>query len=681
MKMKYGIDLGLTHSAICRMEHGEPVIIKTDTLKETMPSCVYITRRGAIKVGDSAVNDIKNEKSLRNESSNTYVEFKRTMGSDKIYHNSNLGKDLTSEELSAEVLKALKSFVSDEIFDSVVIAVPARFGINQKNATMEAAKLAGFIRCELIQEPIAASMAYGFSSTLDDGIWMVFNFDDSSFEVTLINLKNGVFQSFDADSDNYLGGFDIDDAIVEQIFIPYLQANFTIESILANKNKSKILRESLKYYASDVKMLFLHHDYEDIISDAGVFGVDDDGNEIELELTLTKAQVLEAMRPCLQKAINISNNLLERNNLSGSQLSKLILVGRPSRSPLIHQMLREQITPNVDTSIDPMTAVAKGAAIYASTIDTEVNEEVIKRDTIRLDVGYESTTVDTTEWVSVRPIDESVDSIMVELVRSDKTWSSGKTEINSMGNVIEAHLLEDKPNTFSVVAYDKKGNRLLCNPSEITITHGFKMTSALLPYTFAIGYRDERTGLKLLRSVLGLERNKPIPAVGIIKLRTASQLRAGNSYDTIDIPIYQVDESFDVLALNPAFLYEHVADIVITGKEINTFIPEGSNMEITLKVDRSEMMTVKVLFPSYNFTIEKGLDTCKKQSINEILELNERDLFIAQQKIKLLQINGCDTSFANSQMNKVINDILNRSCDPQRIHQDLKALLRELYKH
>ena len=119
LKIDYGIDLGTTNSAICRMEQGEPVIKKTDTLKDTMPSCISVTRRGAIKAGDSAYNDMKSDKrraskSWQGTSSNTYVEFKRTMGTDKTYHSSNLGRDLTSEELSSEVLKALKSFITDE---------------------------------------------------------------------------------------------------------------------------------------------------------------------------------------------------------------------------------------------------------------------------------------------------------------------------------------------------------------------------------------------------------------------------------------------------------------------------------------------------------------------------------------------------------------------------------------
>lgn len=157
IKIDYGIDLGTTNSSICRMEKGEPVVIKSDTLKDTLPSCVSINKKGSIKVGDGAYNTMKSDKrratkSWKKEDSNTYIEFKRTMATDTKYHCANINKDFSSEELSAEVLKTLKSFVTDETFRSVVITVPAKFTVNQKTATIEAAKMAGFDRCELLQE-------------------------------------------------------------------------------------------------------------------------------------------------------------------------------------------------------------------------------------------------------------------------------------------------------------------------------------------------------------------------------------------------------------------------------------------------------------------------------------------------------------------------------------------------
>ena len=164
-KIDYGIDLGTTNSAIARMENGSPVIKKSDTLKDTVPSCVGFNKKQATTAGDAAMNTFKADKlrALKNPSlspTNTFIEFKRTMGTDKLYQSSNLNRSLTSEELSAEILKKLKSLVTDENIQSIVITVPAKFTINQKDATSRAAKLAGFKHCELLQEPIAASMAY-----------------------------------------------------------------------------------------------------------------------------------------------------------------------------------------------------------------------------------------------------------------------------------------------------------------------------------------------------------------------------------------------------------------------------------------------------------------------------------------------------------------------------------------
>lgn len=243
-KIDYGIDLGTTNSAISRMENGEPTIKKTDTLKDTMPSCVYINKKKAIQVGDSAYNALKRDKlkAMKNwndSDSNAFIEFKRTMGTDKKYQSSNLEKELTSEELSAEVLKTLKSFVKDENVSSIVITVPAAFKNNQKEATREAAKLAGFNHIELLQEPVAASMAYGLDSNKKDGFWLVFDFGGGTFDAALLKVEEGIMKVIDTEGDNYLGGKNLDFAIVDEIIMPYLKENYVIDSILADDAKNK----------------------------------------------------------------------------------------------------------------------------------------------------------------------------------------------------------------------------------------------------------------------------------------------------------------------------------------------------------------------------------------------------------------------------------------------------------
>lgn len=681
IKIDYGIDLGTTNSAICRMEKGKPIIIKTDVLKDTMPSCVSFTKRKGIKAGDSAFNDLKSDKRRaskvgKKEASNAYVEFKRTMATSIRYHSSFMNQDYSSEELSAEVLKTLKSFVTDELISSVVITVPAKFTVNQKTATIEAAKLAGFKRCELLQEPIAASMSYGLTTNEKNGIWMVFDFGGGTFDAALLKVEDGIMQVFDTEGDNYLGGKNLDYAIVDNIIIPYLMRNFNLSATMADSDKKEMLRDAMKTYAEDVKNQLSFKDHEDIISNLGDLGEDEDGEEIELDLTVAQEEVFAVMRPYFQKAVDICKNLLQRNNLTGTQLNKLILVGGPTHSPLIRQMLKEQITPNIDTSIDPMTAVATGAALYASTLDNEVNEDEIQVGSVKLEMGYESTSVETAEWVSIKLANNSsLSKVWVELVRADKAWSSGKTEVDSTGNVIEANLLEGKPNSFSVLAYDDKGNAIPCFPSEITIIQGSKVGAAPLPYNIGIAIWDNNKKRGVFRMAKGLEKNKLLPAVGVVNdLKTSKQLRPGVVDDVLTIPVYQVDD-FSEAEGKTVSLYEHVADVVVTGDDVENLIPVDSVVDVTLKADSSEQMKLEVHFLASDITVEKVLDTLKKQSASD----DEIRRWLNEAKVSLnrLEAEGIATSELQAQFKRVEEEYVNSS-EKKAVLQHLKEVLRSI---
>jgi len=195
-KIDYGIDLGTTNSAIARMENGVPTIKKSDTLKDTFPSCINFTRRKDILVGDSAFNQMKNDsaralKTFETGKTNTFTEFKRTMGTTHSYESTHMNKSFLSEELSAEVIKTLKSVVTDENISSIVITVPAKFLNPQNEATIKAAKLIGFKQVQLLQEPVAAATAYGLSSASKDGFWLVFDFGGGTFDAALVKSEVG----------------------------------------------------------------------------------------------------------------------------------------------------------------------------------------------------------------------------------------------------------------------------------------------------------------------------------------------------------------------------------------------------------------------------------------------------------------------------------------------------------
>lgn len=617
-KIDYGIDLGTTNSAISRMENGEAIIKKTDTLKDTMPSCVYINKKKAIQVGDSAYNALKRDKlkSMKGSDgfeSNAFIEFKRTMGTDKKYPSSNFEKDLTSEELSAEVLKTLKSFVKDENVNSIVITVPAAFKNNQKEATREAAKLAGFNHIELLQEPVAASMAYGLDSNKKDGFWLVFDFGGGTFDAALLKVEEGIMKVIDTEGDNYLGGKNLDFAIVDEIILPYIQEKFVIDSILADDTKKQILRNAMKFYAEETKIKLSFNDTHNILSDLGdIPGEDDEGEEFELDITVTQNDISKAVSPVFQKAIDVSLSLLERNNLKGSSLDSLILVGGPTFSPVLRKMLEEQIC-KPDTSADPMTVVSKGAALYASTVDIseEVREQTRDKTKIQLEIANESSTVETEEFVPIKILADKTEGeipekVFAEVTRGDKAWSSGKVEINTIGEVVEIQLNEGKTNVFEVVLFDDKGNILESEPSSFSVIQGSKIGSATLAYNIGIEIKSKSTGKIIFTTIKNLEKNQSIPAVGTKNgLKTQKQIRPGMDSDFIKIPVYEGEHKAEGTR---AIYNEHVTDIIISGADLPSLLPENSDVDLTVNVDRSEKITVTAFFPYLDFTYEATVE-------------------------------------------------------------------------
>jgi molecular chaperone DnaK len=689
IKINYGIDLGTTNSAIAKIDGGEPIIRKSDTLKDTIPSCVLYNKKKSCIVGDGAYSSLRNErlKALINfeHVQNIFIEFKRTMGTDKKYISSHMDHSFTSEELSSEVLKKLKSFITEENLQSAVITVPAKFTINQKDATTRAAKLAGFKHCELLQEPIAASMAYGLDAKSKDGFWVVFDFGGGTFDAALIKVEEGIMQVIDTEGDNYLGGKNLDYTIVNEIIIPYIQENFVIESILGDDTKKQILQDAMKSYAEETKIQLSFNDNYNILSDLGdIPGKDDEGNEFELDITVTQIDIKKVLSPTFQKAIDITIGLIERNNLTGKDLDSLILVGGPTYSPVLRKMLEQQIC-KPDTSSDPMTVVAKGAALFAATIDVseEIKEASRDKSKIQLSIGYESTTVEIEEFVTLKIETEKTegtipDQVFAEIVRGDKAWSSGKIEINETGEVIDVKLVEGKANSFNISLYDAQGTSLESEPKDFTIIQGTKVGSATLPYNIGIEIKSSSSGKIIFKPIKGLEKNQSTPATGIANgLKTQKQLRPGISEDFIKIPIYQGDYGSEG---SRAIYNEHVYDMLISGEQLPALLPEGSEVDLTLKVDKSERISVSAFFPYLDFTEEIMIPETVQEEIDE----NWLDSEIKKAKQIMTMIEQEGTYEDSSTLKKIrseIDDIESRFNQGRKDYDRKKDVLDSLKRN
>ena len=686
LKIDYGIDLGTTNSSICRMENGIPVMQRIEVTDETMPSCVWFNKRKATIVGAAAYRSMKSDKKKstlhwRSTESNTFLEFKRTMGTDTLYHSSNMEQDYTSEELSAEVLKALKSYVTDEAISSAVITVPAKFTVNQKTATMKAAQLAGITDCHLLQEPIAAAYAYGLKVNDEEGFWMVFDLGGGTFDAALLRVENGIIQVFDTEGDNYLGGKNLDYAIVDEILIPHLRQHFSIDALTQDEASHSVLRDAMKTYAEDIKNTLSFKSNCDVLSDIGELGTDDDGEDLELDITLQRDQVYAVMRPYVQKAIDICQQLLARNNMQGRQLNRIILVGGPTYSPLVRDMLVAQISPRIDTSINPMTAVSVGAAIYASTLEAAQSAgetESAETHTVELQLSYEATTVELSEWVSARvqsAPDKLGNRVWLEFERNDGSWSSGRVETDDVGNVIEVPLQPNCSNLFVIKGYDAFGTSIPVSPAAVSILQGTKVGQPPLPYHIGISVWNDKVSRATFQPMMGLEKNRSLPASGILSdHRTGNQLRPGVCQDVLKIPIYQADE---YRANASSSLYEYVADVIVTGEDVDTLIEADSLAEVTLNVDNSEMMTMEVYFPRQDVTVCKKLDTGKHQSVQESANRVNDELRLAQMYVNQLKRDGINVSALDIKLNTVRLESEN-SNEKKAVLQHLKEIMRQI---
>ncbi|MDR2824413.1 MAG: Hsp70 family protein [Prevotellaceae bacterium] len=653
-KIDYGIDLGTTNSAIARMENGIPVIKKSDTLKDTVPSCVSFNKRKDVLVGDAAFNVMKTDsaralKTFEKGKTNTFIEFKRTMGTTTTYESTNMGKEFLSYELSAEVLKKLKSLIQDENLSSVVITIPAKFGNQQKEATMKAAKAAGFKQVQLLQEPVAAATAYGLGSKSKDGFWLVFDFGGGTFDAALVKAEEGLLSVKDTEGDNWLGGKNLDEAIVDQILIPYLQENYKIDSILENSDKKQMLRVAMKYYAEDAKNQLSFKDKYSVLSNLGDLPFEDEnGEEPEIDLEITVARLEEILSPLFQKAIDITKDLLKRNNLKGSNLDKLILVGGPTYSPILRKMLKEQVTENVDTSVDPMTVVACGAALYASTIDVtdEIQDETRDETKLQLEIKYEAASVETEELVNIKVLKEKStgnypDELFAEFVRSDGAWSSPKKAISDKkAALMEVQLVEGRSNSFTINIYDNQGNRIDCEPNQFIILQGIGGLDGMQVLASHIcivkHFADEEKDLIL--PVKGLEKNNRYPATGVTNgLKTRQAIRPGMAKDVIRIPIYEGE--YNATRTNPD-LNNLIFEVIITGESLPALLPEGSDIDITIKVDKSGLMKFSAYFPALDHTEELEIPV-KAMAAPEASELTKK---INNAKRTAQKVNASDIS-------------------------------------
>lgn len=613
-KIDYGIDLGTTNSAIARSDDSSIRIIKSSrSQKDTTPSCVHLNKKHQIIIGDQAYTKLYRVQDINR----TFVEFKRTMGLDTLYpidypneYNSDIERRFNSEELSAEVLKTLKNYVSDDIVKSVIITIPARFERVQCDATIRAAKLAGFDYVELLLEPIAASTAFAVESKFTDGFWLVYDFGGGTFDVVLMCSTEGIMKVVGTSGDTHLGGKDFDNAIVDNIVLQKLRNDFNIDNLIESKLRIPFLT-SLKSYSESTKITLstVSVNSATLIDDLFPLDYDDDnGNEIHLDYEITRKEYEDLIKPFIQRSIDLSLDLLKEHNISKDELKTVLMVGGPTFTPLMRQMVKEQISPNINVSIDPMTVVAKGAAIYASTRDIPANNQVRDLTKVQLRLKYPSNSVDKDVLLSYEILDykEEYKTYTLQIVRSDEGYDSGKYPLKQNTGVIELELIDNKFNLFNILVFDAFGNKVDCEPDRISIYQGTTIAPQVTAYDYGIGIEttdDEGKTLLVLEKIIS--KNSNLPTKGKAKFRTKNEVRPGKSEDFIWIPILEGTHGTKLVRNNVALEYYKHGN----NEKISRLIPAGTEVEIEIKIDAALNINVSMYIPLLDETFEFSKDS------------------------------------------------------------------------
>lgn len=588
----FGIDLGTTNSEIACFMKGEIRIFKSISHEDHTPSAVFIDSKGKEQVGKRAY------KRLEIDEDNTAAEFKRDMGLSVIKTFPKSKRSLTPEELSSLVLKELKGYVSrdfeGENVNAAVITVPAAFEIIQCEATKRAANLAGIEQVILLQEPIAASVAYGFDKDRKEGYWLVYDLGGGTFDVAVMSYRDGMISVVNHYGDNYLGGKDFDWRIVEHILLPKLNEEYNLTNVSrASKDKeTRKLLQKLKFTAEEAKIGL---SYKDSVSvDIDILRIsDEDGNQIDTSIEIYRKEYEPLIEDKINETINLCRQALKDSNLSPKSIDVIILVGGPTITPYLRERLKKEIGVPIETKVDPITVVAKGAAIFASSQPISLPKTEIKSEDIQINLEYNPMTPDTDPMIAGKielpPKGKlKAEEMTIRFVREDKGWESGKIPVKNAAFVTNIMLMEWKTHVFDIFLYDQLGNSLNVIPNKFTITHGVGVANPPLPHSIGIEVLNEYDGKSYFSA--HLKKGTSLPCKGTIPYNTAYPLTPGNKEDVINIILREGDHKL-------AERNRWVDRLAITGEMVKKRVPAEVDIEITLEMDISRILKVSAYIP------------------------------------------------------------------------------------
>ena len=625
-----GIDLGTTNSLIACFENNQVKVFRNPIgQKETLASVVAF-RKERILVGDKA------REYLSKDPINVFGGFKRKMGTDERYYVVNIDENVTPVELSSYVLKELKNFLPVNTSpEACVITIPASFDSMQSNATIKAGLAAGFKDVFLLQEPIAASLAFFNSNTGANenmnGNWLVYDLGGGTFDVALVRATEGDLKVVDHEGNNFLGGMNFDAAIIDHIVIPHIEQQLGIEhfedELKVKFGKYELLYHKIMYYAEEAKKE-LSAGVDTVIE----FREEMDGKEHEFYIPVSTNAVFELFNPIIDETIQLLNRVLVNNSLETKDIREIILVGGSTLLPHVRNRLAEKTDIQVNCSIDPTNSIAVGAAYYAAnkyyepTVPEQPAAEVAAailsavdftpEADITVQVSYNRSSRDHEE-VLLLSVQGNFENKFYRIIRSDGGFDSGIIRLRA--KITEfLPLISSATNLFSIHFFDANKNEIKSLQREASIAQGiYNINGQPFPHDICLEVDDVENFQTKLEVIF--ERNSLLPQKRTVYREISKTIRKG-SEDKIVVNILEGDGGS-----RPSSNLT-IGCIEITGKQLQTDLIKGSDIEVQLHIDESRILHTAVFL------------VMTQQEFKNVFSMSEKVVHIDRLREQYLQL-------------------------------------------
>ena len=428
-----GIDLGTSNSAAAIIQGGKPTLIPaaegTTVAGKAFPSIVAFSKDGDLLVGEPA------RRQAVTNPENTIREAKRKMGTEFMYKIQD--KEYKPQQISAFILQKIKrdaeAFTGDTI-SKAVITVPAYFNDNQRQATKDAGIIAGLEVVRIINEPTAASLAFGLDKNKEDMKILVFDFGGGTLDVTIMEMGGGVFEVMSTSGDTQLGGSDMDKAIIDYVVeefrkkegIDLSNDSTAMTRIKEGGEKAKI--ELSTVMETEINLPFI---------------AQDSSGAKNLEVKLTRAKLEDLVNPIVQRCKSSIEKSIEDAKISPTDITKIVLVGGPTRMPIVRKFVSETVEQEAESGVDPMEAVAFGAAVQAGIIAGDVTSDIVLLDVTPLTLGIETlggvrepiiernTTIPTSKDKTFTTAADSQTAVTINVVQGERPMVADNVSLGS----------------------------------------------------------------------------------------------------------------------------------------------------------------------------------------------------------------------------------------------------------